>query len=261
MDDRVADVLAQRSRLDRGAGTAVALSLLLHGAMAATGLFIALRKPPAIQAPAINIRFAPAAPRAAKSRRATKSAETVKPATAPVAPPKPVTPRIEAPTPEPVKPVTAPVEKNTAPASAFGRSTKKASDAPPLPTPRAAAPSPTLDGSAAAGGIATTTADVPVGAAGVTGLEGGDFPYTVYIERMKTLIGGRWIRPQVNGAATTVYFVINRDGTLRDWKVQSPSGNGTFDRAALRAVIESSPLPPLPYAYNGTYLGVHLTFK
>ena len=41
----------------------------------------------------------------------------------------------------------------------------------------------------------------------------------------------------------------------------STSGNGTFDRAALRAVMEASPLPPLPFAYNGTFLGVHLTFK
>jgi hypothetical protein len=29
----------------------------------------------------------------------------------------------------------------------------------------------------------------------------------------------------------------------------------------LRAVIETSPLPPLPFAYNGTYITIHLTFK
>ena len=28
-----------------------------------------------------------------------------------------------------------------------------------------------------------------------------------------------------------------------------------------RAVLETSPLPPLPFAYSGTFLGVHLTFK
>lgn len=260
MQDRVADVLAQRSRLDRGAGTAVALSLLLHGAIAGTGTYLALRQPPPISAPAINIRFAPTAP-AAQKASGRKSMET-KPAPAtPVAPPKPAVPRIEAPKPEPVTPATAPVEKNTAPTSAFGRSTKRGSEAPPVPTPRPAAPSTTLAGTASAPGVATTAAEVPVGGSGVTGLEGGDFPYTVYIERMKTLIGQRWIRPPVAGATTTVYFVINRDGSLRDWKVQAPSGSGSFDRAALRAVMESSPLPPLPYGYNGTYLGVHLTFK
>jgi TonB family protein len=263
MHDRVADVLAQRTRLDRGAGTAVALSLLLHGAMAATGIYLALRRPDPISAPAINIRFAPSAPAAVKTAAGrTRSTPVEKPRTEPVAPPKPAEPRIEAPKPEVEKPATAPVEKNTAPTSAFGRSTKKGSDSPPVPVPKSAAPSTTLDGSASAAAGAASAADVPVGGAGVTGLEGGDFPYTLYIERMKTLIGNRWIRPQVSaGTTTTVYFVINRDGSVRDSKVQSPSGHGTFDRAALRAVLESSPLPPLPYGYTGTYLGVHLTFK
>jgi TonB family protein len=92
-------------------------------------------------------------------------------------------------------------------------------------------------------------------------LEGGDFPYTIYIERMKTLIGSRWLRPQVGVGAVVVYFAIDRDGTIRDAKIETPSGDGTFDRAALRAVLESSPLPPLPFGYAGTYLGVHLTFR
>ena len=95
----------------------------------------------------------------------------------------------------------------------------------------------------------------------MTGIE-GDFPYTIYIDRMKTLIGQRWLRPQVSGGiVATVSFVIDRDGTIRDAKNEIPSGNGTFDRAALRAVLEASPLPPLPFGYNGTYLGVHLKFR
>jgi len=79
---------------------------------------------------------------------------------------------------------------------------------------------------------------------------------------MKTLIGTHWFRPQIGaGAATTVYFRIDRDGTIRDVRTETSSGNGTFDRGALRAVMEASPLPPLPFAYNGTFLGVHLTFR
>jgi TonB family protein len=103
--------------------------------------------------------------------------------------------------------------------------------------------------------------DIPVGSTGVTGIE-GDFPYTIYIDRMKTLIGQRWLRPQAgNGITTTVSFTIDRDGAIRDARNETASGNGTFDRAALRAVLEASPLPPLPFGYNGTYLGVHLTFR
>ena len=58
-----------------------------------------------------------------------------------------------------------------------------------------------------------------------------------------------------------VYFRILRDGTITEARVETPSGNGTFDRAALSAVRSSSPLNPLPFAYSGTYLGVYLTFR
>jgi len=117
-------------------------------------------------------------------------------------------------------------------------------------------------GDSSASGTARGVLWSHVGATGVTGLEGGDFPYTVYIDRMRTLIGSRWLRPQAtSGEAATVYFVIDRDGTSRDAKLETQSGNGTFDRAALRAVLESSPLPPLPFGYSGTYLGVHLNFR
>ncbi len=103
--------------------------------------------------------------------------------------------------------------------------------------------------------------DITAGSSGVTGLEGGDFPYTIYIDRMRNLIGTHWFRPQSATAVATVHFVINRDGSIRDVTLDASSGNGVFDRAAQRAVVEASPLPPLPFAYSGTYLGVHLTFR
>jgi TonB family protein len=100
-----------------------------------------------------------------------------------------------------------------------------------------------------------------VGTAGITGLEGGDFPYTFYLERMVGLIGGNWLRPQTGAdIAVVVYFRIERSGNLRDARISKSSGSGIFDRAALRAVLESSPLPPLPGGYRDRYLGVHLTF-
>jgi TonB family protein len=235
MQDRVAEILEQRSALDRGLSGAVALSLVLHGAITAAAIYAALHGTAPKTASIVNIRFAPMQPAAPPA----KAAAPLKP----LQEPRPV---VQQP-----KPTPKPVEKappKSVPLSPFGRSTKKGSDA-ALPPP---APSPAT----------TAAADVPVGGAGVVGLEGGDFPYTIYIERMKTLIGTHWLRPQVGaGAATTVYFRIDRDGTLRDVRTETSSANGTFDRAALRAVMETSPLPPLPFAYNGTFLGVHLTFK
>ena len=243
MQDPVADVLYQRAALDHGATPAFFLSILLHGAVAGMAVYAATRVPAQMPRAAVKIQFA-----ASRMPHVTERARADAPAV-PVE--KPKAPRIDAPKPEPVKPVTttAPPERNTVPLSPFGQSTRKGSENPEPPKPTASNQPQTPPG-------------VAVGAAGVTGLEGGDFPYTIYIERMTTLIGSRWLRPQsASGTPVVIYFEINRDGRIRDIKVETPSGNGTFDRAAQRAVMESSPLPPLPFAYNGTYLGVHLTFR
>ncbi len=253
MRDGVADVLAQRVSLDRGPGLGIVLSLLLHGGLIALAVYAATHASAPQAARMVSIEFAkmPGPPAAPATQR--------KPVT-----PKPVeAPKIEEPEPkadpkitEP-KPVAATTpakpEKNTVPLSPFGRSTKKGSETPAVAKP--ATPPP-----AAATG--TTTAEVPIGGSGVTGLEGGDFPYTLYIQGMHRRIGMNWFRPTVApGTATVIYFRIQRDGTISEARVETPSGNATFDRAALSAVRSSSPLNPLPFAYNGTYLGVHQTFR
>ena len=235
MHDQVADILAERSALERSAAGGVMLSLFLHGTAAALVVYTATHRPPPKAASLINIRL-------------------TSPAPAPVPAPASASekaPRIEPPKPAPIKPAVTPkpVEKNTVPISPFGKSPKKGSESPEPPKPTPPAPQP----------VAPV---VPVGGTGVTGIE-GDFPYTLYIERMRTLVGSHWFRPQgaSTEAGTTIYFFINRDGSIRDAKIETSSGNTTFDRAALRAVLETSPLPPLPFGYSGTYLGVHLSFR
>jgi len=242
MHDRVADVLAQRAALDRGAGIAIVLSVLLHGAITAVAVYAALHASPPQRATMVNIQFAsverrPLRAPAAKSAAAPKIEE--------------VKPKIEEPKPQPKAEEPKKPEKNTVPLSPFGRSTKKGSETPPPETPKPGPPA------------ATSTAPaVPVGGAGVTGLEGGDFPYTIYLEAMHRRIGGNWFRPPVTGDATVVvYYRILRNGTIVESRVETSSGNPTFDRAALSAVRSSSPLMPLPFGYSGNYLGVHLTFR
>jgi periplasmic protein TonB len=246
MRDPVAEILNQRAEMDRGAGAAVALSVLLHGGLTAFAIYAATHASTPRPATMVSIQFASIAPPAATVR--PKKTAAAKPR---IEEPKP---RIEEPKPVPEKPAEKPpkVEKNTVPLSPFGRSTKKGSETPPTAKPAEAPAAP------AAG---TTTAEVPIGGSGVTGLEGGDFPYSLYIQGMHRKIGSNWIRPQTSGAAAIVYFRIQRDGTISEAKVETSSGNGTFDRAALSAVRSSSPLNPLPFAYSGTYLGVHLTFR
>jgi len=240
MEDRVGDVLAQRATLDRGIGAGIALSLLLHGGLTAGAIWAAMRHGPTQTAGIMTIKFA-SMPRSV-SATAAVAPHPAAPKPAPLEKPEVA----QKPAPAPPKP-----EKNTVPLSPFGKSMQKGSEqaAPSVATAPVAATKP---------GVTTS---VPVGGAGVTGLEGGDFPYTIYIDRMKTLIGSHWFRPQVGNATTTIHFTIERDGTIRDAAVETSSADGTFDRAALRSVLASSPLPPLPFAYDGTYLGVHLTFR
>ena len=246
MDDAVASVLAERARLDRGLAGGIAASIVIHGAITAAAIFAALRHAQTPITPAINIRFAPMPAMSAPAVQAPAPAVRQKPAAVPA--PKP--PVLAEPIPPPTTTATSVKPSKGAPPSPFGRSTKKPADV--AAPPAVALPS---------AGTAAPAIDIPVGGSGVTGLEGGDFPYTVYIDRMRTIIGTHWFRPQGGSGTTTVYFMIDRDGTLHDARTETTSGNGTFDRAALRAILESSPLPPLPFGYNGTFLGVHLTFR
>ncbi|HEV7485575.1 MAG TPA: TonB family protein [Thermoanaerobaculia bacterium] len=247
MDDRIGDLLAERAHLGGNPAGGIAVSMLLHGALAAGIIYAAMHAVAPQEVSTLNIKFVPLGVGSGESGVVAKT---------PIAPPLAPAPKklsIPEPVAEPVKPVVK-SEPKTVPFSAFGKSPKKGSETPT--TPHTQPPTPQVATKpGVVGGI-----DIPIGSAGVTGIE-GDFPYTIYIDRMKTLIGQRWLRPQGATGITTISFVIDRDGTIRDAKNEIPSGNGTFDRAALRAVLEASPLPPLPFGYNGTFLGVHLTFR
>lgn len=245
MRDKVAEVLTQRRAMQTGAGTGIAISLLLHVGIGGAAVWTAIHQPAPETAGVVKIQFAPMPASSVEPiRTPTKPARVAKPKT--IQEPTPILP--------PPKPEVKPVP-NTVPLSNFGRSTKKGSETPAPPPPAPATP-------ALPAAQTSTAPNIAVGGTGVTGIEGGDFPYTIYIERMHTLIGTHWLRPQATpGTTSVVYFVIERDGKIRDVRTETSSGNGTFDRGALRAVLEASPLPPLPFGYTGTYLGVHLTFK
>lgn len=237
MRDAVAEVLSERRALVPRRSPSVVVSLLIHFGIAAL-ILVGSRRDSLQPAPQVlNIRLAPP-PVTAAPPPVVEAPTAPAPAPAPVEQAKPEK-AAEKKTPK------KPVEK-----ALFGKSTQKPS--PPVPSreARALTPPPAAAPPAPAGP-----------GTGIAGLEGGDFPYTIYIERMLTLIGSNWLRPQSQREVITqVYFVIERDGRVRDVKVEKESGIASFDRAALRAVMESSPLPPLPFGYSGTYLGVHLTF-
>ena len=70
-----------------------------------------------------------------------------------------------------------------------------------------------------------------------------------------------WV-PQSIGReiSATIYFIIMRDGRVKDAKVEKRSGVASFDQAALRTVLEASPFPELPDSYRGDHLGIHFEF-
>jgi protein TonB len=113
---------------------------------------------------------------------------------------------------------------------------------------------------------------LPYAAVGNAGLRGQvavdarDFEFTYYLMLVRNKIAQNWAPPSgiaPGGAATraVVYFRIARGGEVSAVQLESGSGVDFFDRTAVRAVILSDPLPPLPLAYTGGDLGVHFGFE
>lgn len=113
---------------------------------------------------------------------------------------------------------------------------------------------------------------LPYAAVGNAGLRGQvavdarDFEFTYYLLLVRNKIAQNWAAPTGigSGGAPTravVYFKIARGGDISAVQLESGSGVEFFDRTAVRAVILSDPLPPLPLAYTGGDLGVHFGFE
>jgi TonB family protein len=245
--DNVGDIIAERGhdRFPWGAGTL--LALLLHGMIAGALVYSSLARPARFVSPrTVAVRLLPAG--------------SLKGGAAPAPPvaPEPEKNKILKPAPEDSPP--PPTDK----AMLVPKDEKKATAARPSgpPSPRAPDVSlPSAGDSSGGGGGGPIGAGGNVGVAGAT-LDDADFKYSYYIERMLVAIGMNWFKPaQAGTVSPVVHFKIERDGTISDATVERSSGLPFVDRAALRAVLTSSPLPPLPSEYGGSQLGVHLKFE
>lgn len=73
-------------------------------------------------------------------------------------------------------------------------------------------------------------------------------PYYVAIIRDK--VERNWNPPPgAKGATVQVLFTILRSGRVGESKLLASSGNFYFDQAAMRAILSSSPFPPLPEGF------------
>jgi periplasmic protein TonB len=100
---------------------------------------------------------------------------------------------------------------------------------------------------------------------GSISLDVADFPFTYYLRQIHTKIGERWAPPRSStggGERVVVLFEIGRQGEVQEEKVtiEKSSNNPLYDQAAVRAVIDARPFPPLPADFKGGSLRVHFGF-
>ncbi len=141
--------------------------------------------------------------------------------------------------------------------------TKAAAAAParPMETPADAALAGVAEVPASGGGTVAAGIEVGLGDGGGGGGGGfGDFGY--YRLAMQNKIAANWSPGFVSGeAACIIYFRIIRSGAVVGARVEESSGIPFYDQTALRAVVESSPFPPLPAQLPDDMVGVHFRFR
>jgi protein TonB len=124
------------------------------------------------------------------------------------------------------------------------------------PAPPASSPPPEAKPAAAKPVVADETGSN----SGVGFFDTGGFPMGEYRDIISELVRSKWLIPStlINnpGIRTAVVFYIDRNGHVVDLRVDRPSGNTSFDRAALGAVLSASPFPPLPKDFPGQRVGV-----
>ena len=160
------------------------------------------------------------------------------------------------PTPPPPKP-TPPPPKPPRPAPA-PKAASQPPDTPPNAVPFGQGGKPAL-----AYGQFSTGA----GAAGI-GFGDGTFGdrYGWYVDAITRRISQHWLQSLIDNRVRTaprVYlsFDIARNGTVSNVEIKQPSGIPTLDRSAMRAILASNPLTPLPADYRGPSVSVSFYFE
>ena len=141
---------------------------------------------------------------------------------------------------------------------------------PPPTPPKKQAPKPAAEPAPAAVAAPSSEEFPTTGAAAgpsvqgtsVAGIDAAYFPFDYYVSQFLNRLSANWYRPPAPpGTACVVRFVVAKSGRILEAEVERASGVAAFDRAALRAVLSSNPLPPLPFEFNEDKLGIHLKFE
>jgi len=208
---------------------------------------------------------------------------------APSAPPTPSLPaRAVAPAPPARAPAPEPAPREPAPREPT-RLPEPSWSTPRLPAPRAAPPRPgdkelpALAGPRVADVAPTARPDKidkpvenrpapsatlgqPTGSVagmGALSMDASDFPHAWYLRQVLQKVQGQWQRQNRKNEPDQkplVLVEIQRDGSIRTPKIEQSSGNTLYDQAALRAVVDASPFPPLPQDWSKPSLRVMFRF-
>ena len=88
-----------------------------------------------------------------------------------------------------------------------------------------------------------------------------DFPFAWYLSRVQAKVTEKWVGKALPGQQPVAVFEINREGQVSRIAIEKSSGNSYYDQAAVRAITEANPFPPLPAEFPGQMLRVHLGFN
>lgn len=272
MSQAVDRILAQRSRRESRRPEAVSLGLaaLLHGGAITLALLLPRLAPPPPPMTFVPVQIIPAA--ALGVRRPASRPKAEKPE-----PPAPEPAKAEPPPkpePKPDKIAAKPRDDvPTLPDRTSKKPEKPVKPAPPAPrpaptggtgtNPAGTAPMGTPDGDPGRRGSPTGN---PLGTSSfgsqIAGLDNPDFKFGYYLDQLLSAIDAKWARPPLGDKVEcTIGFRIQRDGSIAELTVARSSGYNSFDLAALRAVQNASPFPPLPRAYRNDSLGVNLIVR
>ena len=136
---------------------------------------------------------------------------------------------------------------------------------PPPPAPDDNAPDGPLDsrgvGKGGTSGNSTTGSGSGIGVEG--GVLGAHAPW--YLVQLHDKIAANWRPPPVIGrdgqALAKFHFVLQADGSVQQVEALESSGARNYDMSGMRAIYNSSPLPPIPEDLGEKSLGITLTFS
>ena len=113
--------------------------------------------------------------------------------------------------------------------------------------------------------IAMTTVPSAVGTHSIGVTDAGfNSRFTYYVQQIDRKVASQWytgmLDPQASGHRVYITFQIERDGTPTHIQIAQRSGDFTLDQTALSAVQHVDTFPPLPEAYQGSFINVTYYF-